>query len=153
MSAKTLFFGAIRGEPSPLVVEICLETGKQNPVNPTLPAMASWHVYLVQCRDDSLYCGIASDLQRRIAQHNAGNGAKYIVPSRRPVTCVWKRRARNQGDALRLEYWLKGREASVKRSLSKGEVELRRSAAEGWRLVNRTEGKAGMRSRPPKKSP
>lgn len=95
----------------------------------------SWHVYLVRCRDGSLYCGIAADLRRRLAQHNDGTGAKYIVPSRRPVVCVWKRRARDQGDALRLEYWLKGREVAAKRRLAEGLDTVRRTPEGSWRIV------------------
>jgi putative endonuclease len=112
--------------------------------------MASWHVYLVLCRDNTLYCGIAISIPRRVAQHNAGAGARYIVPSRRPVVCVWKRRARNQGDALRLEYWLKQRDAGMKKALVERRFALRRAPShrsmdgtvngaaggiDGWRMV------------------
>lgn len=41
-------------------------------------------VYLLRCSDESLYCGIASDLERRVKQHNEGRGAKYTA-SRGPV--------------------------------------------------------------------
>lgn len=50
-----------------------------------------WSVYMVRCKDGSLYSGIAKDLAARIAAHNAGKGAKYTKP-RRPVTLVWSRR-------------------------------------------------------------
>lgn len=99
--------------------------------------MSSWHVYLVRCRDDSLYCGIARDVARRLAQHNAGTGAKYIVPSRRPVECVWKRRVADQGSALRLEFWLKRRDASVKRLLTEGAAGLRRAKDGSWRIYRK----------------
>lgn len=98
-------------------------------------AATRWQVYLVRCRDNTLYCGIATDLARRLAQHNAGAGAKYIVPSRRPSTCVWKRRARDQGEALRLEYWLKQRTVADKRRLAEGSAGLRRTPDGGWRIV------------------
>jgi putative endonuclease len=97
--------------------------------------MASWHVYLVLCRDESLYCGIAASIPRRIAQHNAGTGAKYIVPSRRPVVCVWKRRARDQGDALRLEYWLKQLDPGTKMALVERRRAVLRARDGGWRIV------------------
>lgn len=103
----------------------------------------TWHVYLVLCRDGSLYCGIARDVARRVAEHNAGAGARYVVPSRRPVACVWTRRARDHGDALRLELWLKRRETSVKRELAAGTIRLARGrdAEAGletaWRTVRR----------------
>ena len=46
-----------------------------------------WVVYLLRCSDDSLYCGVTNDLEKRIAAHNSGSGAKY-TRSRRPVELV-----------------------------------------------------------------
>jgi len=84
-----------------------------------MPASSeTWHVYLALCRDGSLYCGIALSVARRIGQHNAGTGARYMVPSRRPVTCAWKRRAGARGEALRLEAWIKRQPTAVKRALT-----------------------------------
>lgn len=37
----------------------------------------AWHVYVLRCGDDSLYCGITSDLNRRLEQHQTGVGARY----------------------------------------------------------------------------
>jgi putative endonuclease len=99
--------------------------------------MPQWFVYLVRCRDDSLYCGIATDVGRRTAEHNAGKGAKYVVPSRRPVTCVWKRRARDRSEALRLEYWLKRRDAATKDDLVCRRAALRRQKDGGWKINRR----------------
>jgi len=45
------------------------------------------HVYIVECRDGSYHVGSTWDLERRISQHNAGEGAKY-TPWRRPVRLV-----------------------------------------------------------------
>jgi predicted GIY-YIG superfamily endonuclease len=45
----------------------------------------SWHVYLLTCADGTLYCGVTNDLERRLAEHNAGTGAKY-TRTRLPVT-------------------------------------------------------------------
>lgn len=42
------------------------------------------YVYLLRCRDDSLYCGWTSDLDRRLAAHKAGRGSRYTA-SRLPV--------------------------------------------------------------------
>jgi putative endonuclease len=36
-----------------------------------------WWVYVLLCSDNSLYCGITKDLERRLGQHNAGRGARY----------------------------------------------------------------------------
>ena len=48
----------------------------------------SWFVYMLRCADKSLYCGVTTDLQLRIAAHNAGNGARY-TRCRLPVELVW----------------------------------------------------------------
>ncbi len=49
--------------------------------------MQNWYVYLVRCNDDSLYCGITTDIERRINEHNGllAGGAKY-TRAKRPVT-------------------------------------------------------------------
>ena len=46
----------------------------------------SWHVYLLRCADGTLYCGITTDLGRRVAEHNGElpGGARY-TRGRRPV--------------------------------------------------------------------
>ena len=50
--------------------------------------MMSWFVYILRCSDNSLYCGITTDLDRRIEAHNSGTGARY-TRSRLPVQLVW----------------------------------------------------------------
>lgn len=99
--------------------------------------MPVWNVYLLKCRDDSLYCGIATSVVRRVAEHNAGKGAKYVVAARRPVVCVWTRRVTGHGEALRLEYWLKQLPAAQKRLIADGVMTVRR-AQDGWRLCARS---------------
>lgn len=68
--------------------------------------MAAWWVYLVECADGTLYCGVTSDLERRVAMHNAGNGAKYTA-GRAPVRLVWREACATRGDALRREIAVK----------------------------------------------
>lgn len=63
----------------------------------------SWWVYLLRCGDGTLYTGITDDLDRRLAAHNAGRGAKY-TRSRRPVTLVWREEQPDKSAALRREY-------------------------------------------------
>ena len=65
-----------------------------------------WFAYLVRCADGSLYAGVTNDLQRRVAAHNAGRGARY-TRSRRPVRLVWQRAVAGKGRALSLEAQLK----------------------------------------------
>jgi putative endonuclease len=95
----------------------------------------AWFVYLLLCRDGSLYCGITSDIPRRVAQHNAGKGAKYVVPARRPVECVWKRRTVDQSQALGLEYWIKQLSAETKGHLVARRTMLRLAKTGEWKIV------------------
>lgn len=66
----------------------------------------NWTVYLLRCSDNSLYCGISNDVDRRVATHNAGRGAKY-TKSRRPVELVATSGEMTRGDALKLEYGIR----------------------------------------------
>jgi putative endonuclease len=63
-------------------------------------------VYLLRCRDGSLYCGWTDDLARRLSRHNAGTGAAY-TRSRRPVALVWHEECDGRGAALSREYAIK----------------------------------------------
>ena len=70
--------------------------------------MAGQHyTYLLRCADGSLYCGWTTCLERRLAAHNAGKGAKYTRP-RRPVALVYWEAYETKSEALR-------REAQIKR--------------------------------------
>jgi len=65
-----------------------------------------WFVYVARCADDSLYTGIARDVAARIAQHDAGKGARY-TRGRGPLELVAKKKCASKGDALRLEHAIK----------------------------------------------
>ena len=62
-----------------------------------------WFVYLVKCGDGTLYCGITNDLEKRIAAHNCGKGARY-TRTRGPVVVVWTRRCNSRSKALQIEF-------------------------------------------------
>jgi putative endonuclease len=66
----------------------------------------SWWVYVVRCADGTLYTGVSTDPDRRLAQHNAGTASKY-TRSRRPVALVYRERRRGRSDALKREAALK----------------------------------------------
>jgi putative endonuclease len=76
-------------------------------------AQRTWLVYLVRCSDNSLYCGITNNLKNRLAEHNAGKGAKY-TRSRRPVTFVAASSHMTKSDALKLEYRVKQMPSEIK---------------------------------------
>lgn len=66
-----------------------------------------YYVYLLKCVDGSLYCGITTDLQRRLSEHNTSKkGAKY-TKSRRPVEIVWYQHAANRSEATKIELQIK----------------------------------------------
>ena len=62
-----------------------------------------WSVYLLRCSDNSLYCGVSNNINKRVIAHNSGTGAKY-TRSRRPVVLVGISRDMTKGEALKLEY-------------------------------------------------
>jgi putative endonuclease len=78
--------------------------------------MPDWYVYLVRCRDGSLYTGITSDVPRRFARHQAGDGAKYLR-GRGPLTLVFHRNLGEKGLALSLENKIKKLPKSQKEEL------------------------------------
>ncbi len=67
----------------------------------------AWFVYLLRCRDRSLYTGISTDVDARLKKHNAGTGSAY-VRSRRPAKLVWKRKAASESAARKQEAEIKG---------------------------------------------
>lgn len=67
----------------------------------------AWVVYVLVCRDGTLYTGITNDLPRRLRVHAAGKGGAY-TRARRPVRLVFVEGQAGRGAALR-------REAAVKR--------------------------------------
>ncbi|WP_411330975.1 GIY-YIG nuclease family protein [Desulfovibrio desulfuricans] len=69
-----------------------------------------WFVYLLECADGTLYCGITTNMERRLGQHNGQvpGGARY-TRGRRPVRLLASRACGCKGDALRLELAVKSR--------------------------------------------
>ncbi len=66
-----------------------------------------WFVYLLLCGDNSLYCGIAKNVEERFAAHVHGKGARY-TRGRGPLQVAWKLDAPvTHSDALKLERFIK----------------------------------------------
>ena len=65
-----------------------------------------YFVYMLRCGDGSLYTGIATDVEKRVAVHNSGKGAKY-TRSRLPVAVVYREKMPDKGSALRREMEIK----------------------------------------------
>jgi putative endonuclease len=77
----------------------------------------NWLVYIIRCRDNSLYTGITTDLKRRFAQHASGRGARYFR-GHEPVEIVYHEAGHNRSTASR-------REAAIKKL----------KTVEKWQLV------------------
>jgi len=80
--------------------------------------LGSWQVYIARCADGTLYTGIARDVGRRIAEHNAGNGAAAsYTRARRPVVLVYQEPAPDRSAASKREYQIKQLSRAEKLSL------------------------------------
>ena len=65
-----------------------------------------WFVYMLECADGSLYTGIAVDVQKRFAAHQAGKGAKY-TRGRGPLRLVYSNECEDHSHALHRELEIK----------------------------------------------
>lgn len=80
------------------------------------------YTYIVRCKDDTLYCGWTNNLEKRIASHNAGTGAKY-TKNRHPVELVYYEIFDTKEEAMRREYAIKqlSRQEKLKLIVQNGE--------------------------------
>lgn len=83
--------------------------------------MAAWYVYILRCADQSLYTGVATDLDARVAKHNAGKAAKY-TRGRLPVKLVYQESTRGQSSALKREHTIKRLSRAAKLRLIDGSL-------------------------------
>lgn len=82
------------------------------------------YVYIVRCRDGTLYTGTARDVMQRLAQHDTGRGAKY-TRNRGPVTLLWQEGPMTVSRALRREYQMKQLTRAQKEAVIGGRLVLR----------------------------
>lgn len=78
--------------------------------------MTHHYVYVVECSDGTLYTGYTTDVERRVEEHNAGDGAKY-TRGRTPVSLVHTEEHATRSDAM-------SREAEIKRMPREEKEEL-----------------------------
>lgn len=76
---------------------------------------AMYYTYMVRCADDTLYTGWTTDLNRRLAAHNSGKGAKY-TRSRRPVVLVYAELCETREAAMSREWHIKKTSPGEKRA-------------------------------------
>jgi putative endonuclease len=70
--------------------------------------MCDWYLYVVRCRDGTLYTGISTDIDRRLAEHREGGdaGSKYLK-GRGPLTLLFQKRLGSRSLALKVENMVK----------------------------------------------
>jgi len=64
------------------------------------------YTYILKCADGTLYTGWTNDLEKRVAAHNAGNGAKY-TKGRGPVSLIYSESFATKEEAMRREFAIK----------------------------------------------
>ena len=86
----------------------------------TLNDQNSWVIYILECCDKSLYCGITNNIKRRLKQHSGElkGGAKYTL-SRRPCHLVYLEKSSSRKEALIRELEIKKMSKYQKRELIK----------------------------------
>ncbi|MBQ9377505.1 MAG: GIY-YIG nuclease family protein [Schwartzia sp.] len=80
------------------------------------------YVYIVECADGTFYTGWTNDLGKRIAAHNAGQGAKY-TRSRRPVRLRYYEAFEEKNEAMKREWAFKQLTHEEKRRLFEGDAQ------------------------------
>lgn len=87
-------------------------------------AKKAYFVYIVKCKDNTLYTGITNDLISRIQAHNKAKGAKY-TRARMPVKLVFSKKVASRPKALKLEYQIKQLSRTEKLNMIKGAISSR----------------------------
>ena len=64
------------------------------------------YTYILRCRDGSLYTGWTNNVEKRVADHNSGKGAKY-TKGRRPVELIYYEMFETKEEAMKREYAIK----------------------------------------------
>ena len=65
-----------------------------------------WYLYILRCKDNTLYTGITTDIEKRLEAHRSGKGAKY-TRGRTPLELVYREECENHSHALRREWEIK----------------------------------------------
>ena len=78
-----------------------------------------YYLYILRCGDNTLYTGIAADVDKRLAVHQSGKGAKY-TRGRGPLTVVYREKCDDKAAALRREREVKALSRKEKLALIEG---------------------------------
>ena len=94
------------------------------------PVTSSWSVYIVRCSDNSLYTGIATDVARRLGEHESGTiGAKYLR-GRAPLQLVFEQQVGDRSLASKIEHRIKKLPRREKENLQDLPAKIRRMILE-----------------------
>jgi len=93
------------------------------PVRAAKYCPSMWHVYIIECKDKTLYTGVTTDINRRILEHNSGKGGRF-TRFRTPVKLVYDQKAANRSGALRREAEIKKLSRSDKLDLISAAISL-----------------------------
>lgn len=85
----------------------------------------AWSLYLIRCRNGTLYAGITTDVARRFAEHQEGapKGARYLR-GKGPLQLEYQALAGDRSTATKLELWVKALPRSVKEDVVQGKLDL-----------------------------
>jgi predicted GIY-YIG superfamily endonuclease len=75
-----------------------------------------WYLYILRCGDGTLYTGITTDVETRLAQHRCGKGAKY-TRGRGPLELVYREQCEDHSHALKRELAVKSMTKEEKKKL------------------------------------
>ncbi len=78
----------------------------------------SWFVYMLQCKGNRIYTGIAKDVQKRLEEHRSGKGAKF-TKAFEPQKLLKTFEVASHGDALKMEYAIKQMDRAQKIQLAR----------------------------------
>lgn len=78
------------------------------------------HVYVLECADGTYYTGYTTDVDRRVAEHDAGDGARY-TRGRTPVTLVHAEEYPTRSAAMQREHEIKSLDRAAKERLVDGD--------------------------------
>lgn len=82
------------------------------------PTAEIWYMYVIRCKDDSLYCGIAKDVERRFDEHQAmGKKTAKYLRGRGPLELVFAMSVGSYSEALKAEYQFKAMSKHEKEKL------------------------------------
>ena len=76
----------------------------------------TWHLYILRCKDGTLYTGITTDVEKRFQAHQSGKGAKY-TRGRGPLELVYREQCGSHSDALKREWEVKQLSREQKQAL------------------------------------